>query len=128
MGPSLETGAIFDAALSGNYCAFAIRVSVMAVQEKCDEKGRSVRFGKAHARDGRGIPPFSQSALKGWGPRHLVPFLRSIWCNAASGVKLTFQPLHKVLSLLHVSTLRAWSEAACFQSGVVCPQSHFNFK
>jgi hypothetical protein len=41
LGPSLETGAVFDAALSGNYCAIAIRVSVMAVQEKCDEKGRS---------------------------------------------------------------------------------------
>ena len=41
LGPSLETGAIFDAALSGNYCAIAIRVSVRAVQEKCDEKGGS---------------------------------------------------------------------------------------
>jgi len=24
LGPSLETGAVFDAALSGNYCAIAI--------------------------------------------------------------------------------------------------------
>src|SRR6202790_810635 len=32
-------------------------VSVRAVQEKCDEKGRGVRFGRAHARDGGGIPP-----------------------------------------------------------------------
>jgi len=55
LGPSLETGAVFDAVLSVNYCAIAIRVSVRAVQEKCDEKGRGVRFGKAHARDGRGI-------------------------------------------------------------------------
>ena len=54
----LETGAVFDAALSGNYCAIAIRVSVMAVQEKCDEKGQVVRLGKHRARDGRGIPPF----------------------------------------------------------------------
>jgi hypothetical protein len=38
LGPSLETGTVFDAALSGNYCAIAIRVSVMAVLEKCDEK------------------------------------------------------------------------------------------
>jgi hypothetical protein len=38
LGPSLETGAIFDAVLSVNYCAIAIRVSVRAVQEKCDEK------------------------------------------------------------------------------------------
>ena len=44
LGPSLETGAIFDAALSGNYCAIAIGVSVMAVREKCDEKGRRIRF------------------------------------------------------------------------------------
>jgi len=39
MGPSLETGAVFDAALSGNYCAIAIRVSVTGVREKCDERG-----------------------------------------------------------------------------------------
>ena len=41
IGPSLETGTVFDAVLSVNYCAIAIRVSVRAVQEKCDEKGRS---------------------------------------------------------------------------------------
>ena len=68
-GPSLETGAVFDAALSGNCCTMAIGVSVMAVREKCDEKGRGARFGKPHARDGGGIPPFSQSARKGWGTR-----------------------------------------------------------
>jgi len=45
-------------------------VSVRAVQEKCDEKGRGVGFGRAHARHGRGIPRFSQSARKGWGSRH----------------------------------------------------------
>src|SRR5258708_37705761 len=56
MGPSLETGTVFDAALSGNYCAICDCVSVMAVREKCDEKGR------AHARDGRGILPFAQGA------------------------------------------------------------------
>ena len=38
MGPSLETGAVLDAALSGNCFTMAIGVSVMAVQEKCDEK------------------------------------------------------------------------------------------
>ena len=41
LGPSLETGGIFDAALSGNYCANCDSVSVMAVREKCDERGRS---------------------------------------------------------------------------------------
>ena len=44
MGPSLETGAVLDAVLSVNYCAIAIGVSVMAVREKCDEKGRRIRF------------------------------------------------------------------------------------
>ena len=39
IGPSLETGAVFDAALSGNYCRIADCVSVSAVQEKCDESG-----------------------------------------------------------------------------------------
>jgi len=41
MGPSLETGAVFDAVLSVNYCANCNSVSVIAVQEKCDEKGGS---------------------------------------------------------------------------------------
>src|SRR6266481_7048516 len=40
MGPSLETGAVFDAVLSVNYCANCDSVSVRAVQEKCDERGR----------------------------------------------------------------------------------------
>jgi len=39
-GPSLETGTVFDAVLSVNYCANRDWVSVRAVREKCDEKGR----------------------------------------------------------------------------------------
>ena len=39
--PSLETGAVFDAVLSVNHCTIAIRVSVRAVQEKCDESSTS---------------------------------------------------------------------------------------
>jgi len=39
IGPSLETGAVFDALLSVNYCAILIGVSVIDVREKCDEKG-----------------------------------------------------------------------------------------
>src|SRR6266446_10501099 len=38
MGPSLETGTVFDAVLSVNYCANCDSVSVRAVREKCDEK------------------------------------------------------------------------------------------
>src|SRR6266446_5110731 len=50
MGPSLETGTVFDAVLSVNYCANCDSVSVRAVQEKCDEKG----LGAASAhRNGR---------------------------------------------------------------------------
>jgi len=45
LGPSLETGTVFDIALSGNYCAIANRVSVMAVQERCDDKGLKAAFG-----------------------------------------------------------------------------------
>jgi hypothetical protein len=41
LGPSLETGAIFDAALSGGLLRDCDLVSVRAVQEKCDEKGGS---------------------------------------------------------------------------------------
>ena len=37
-GPSLETGTVFDAVLSVNYCAIGVCMSVRAVQEKCDEK------------------------------------------------------------------------------------------
>src|SRR6266446_3143075 len=50
LGPSLETGTVFDAVLSVNYCANCDSVSVRAVQEKCDEKG----LGAASAhRNGR---------------------------------------------------------------------------
>ena len=41
LGPSLETGAVFDVALSVNYCADCDLVSVRAVHEKCDEKSRA---------------------------------------------------------------------------------------
>jgi hypothetical protein len=41
LGPSLETGTVFNAVLSVNYCANCDWVSVMGVQEKCDEKGRA---------------------------------------------------------------------------------------
>ena len=70
LGPSLETGAIFDTALSGNYCRIADCVSVRAVLEKCDEKGlgsasghRNVRcrqFGRAPF----GYPPRLRSGLR----------------------------------------------------------------
>jgi hypothetical protein len=44
MSPSLETGTVFDAVLSVNYCANCDSVSVRAVREKCDEKG-GAEFG-----------------------------------------------------------------------------------
>src|SRR5260370_17050786 len=49
LGPSLETGKVFDAVLSVNSCTIAIGVSVRAVQEKCDErKGRVWASCAAH--------------------------------------------------------------------------------
>jgi len=88
LGPSLETGTIFDAVLSVNYCAICDLVSVRAVQEKCDEKGGGVRFGKAHEGDGGGIPPFSQSARKGWSTRRwALPWPRvSYWITMPPSV------------------------------------------
>src|SRR6266436_8148623 len=50
MGPSLETGAVFDAVLSVNYCANCDSVSVRAVQEKCDEKGLGAASGHRNVR------------------------------------------------------------------------------
>jgi hypothetical protein len=41
MGPSLETGTVFDALLFGELLRGWDCVSVMRVQEMCDEKGRS---------------------------------------------------------------------------------------
>jgi hypothetical protein len=41
MSPSPETGAVFDAALSGELLRDCDLVSVRAVQENCDEKGGS---------------------------------------------------------------------------------------
>src|SRR6266446_2239522 len=70
MGPSLETGTVFDAVLSVNYCANCDSVSVRAVREKCDEKGlgaasahRNVRcrqFGRLPF----GYPPRLRSGLR----------------------------------------------------------------
>jgi hypothetical protein len=50
MSPSLEAGAVFDAVLSVNYCANCDSVSVIAVQEKCDEKGLGAASGRRNAR------------------------------------------------------------------------------
>src|ERR1700676_2639628 len=50
LGPSLETGAVCDAALSGDYHRIADYVSVRAVQEKCDEKGLGAASGHRHYR------------------------------------------------------------------------------
>jgi hypothetical protein len=51
IGPSLETGAVFDAALSGELLRDCDLVSVMGVQEKCDEKRQALTrmaFGFRH--------------------------------------------------------------------------------
>src|SRR6266853_4438476 len=50
MGPSLETGTVFDAVLSVNYCANCDCVSVRTVQEKCDEKGLGAASGHRNVR------------------------------------------------------------------------------
>jgi hypothetical protein len=42
VGPSLETGALLDAALWKNVKAVCGWESVMGVQEKCDEKSRPI--------------------------------------------------------------------------------------
>ncbi len=68
MGPSLETGAVFDAVLSVNYCANCDSVSVRAVREKCDEKGlgaghRNVRCWQL-GRAPFGYPPRLRSGLR----------------------------------------------------------------
>jgi hypothetical protein len=43
MAPSLETGAVFDAALSGNYCAIAIWCLCSANKKNVMKKGRHSR-------------------------------------------------------------------------------------
>jgi hypothetical protein len=43
MAPSLETGAVFDAALSGNYCAIAIWCLCWAYKKNVMKKGRHSR-------------------------------------------------------------------------------------
>src|ERR1700726_2057060 len=52
MGPPLETGSVFDALLSVNYCAITICVSVMAVREKCDEKNQGREVARQRVGDG----------------------------------------------------------------------------
>ena len=73
LGPSLETGAVFDAALSGNYCAIAIAVSVMTAQEKCDEKGLRAGGWPTLALSRTRLPKASRFSKGGHhGPRRLV--------------------------------------------------------
>src|SRR6266403_6399721 len=96
LGPSLETGTVFDAVLSVNYCAKCDCVSVMAVQEKCDEKRQGARLGKPHARDGRGIPPFSQRARKGWGNRPLCAEVRELAKNSERQANVRTAPLARL--------------------------------
>jgi hypothetical protein len=52
-------------------------VSVRAVQEKCDEKGGGARLGRAHARDGRGIP--SLESRETWGTRQEILLDKGFW-------------------------------------------------
>ena len=61
MCPSLETDAVFDAALSGNYCKRRACVSVIAVREKCDEKGA----GESRSGDGGDAPLIAKNAMSG---------------------------------------------------------------
>ncbi len=70
MGPSLETGAVFDAVLSVNYCANCDSVSVRAVQEKCDERGRELPPCDER---GRELPP--GAAMLGVGSSAGPPLL-----------------------------------------------------
>src|SRR6266403_458445 len=70
MGPSLETGSVFDAVLSVNYCANCDSVSVRAVREKCDEKGLGAASGRRNVRCRQsagppfGSPPRLRSGLR----------------------------------------------------------------
>src|SRR5258706_4516011 len=87
MGPSLETGTVFDAVLSVNYCANCDCVSVRAVQEKCDEKGPGAASGRRKVKIGssagppsaiplgfaRGFGRLSRKAREGAHPRRFWP-------------------------------------------------------
>src|SRR5258708_709852 len=73
MGPSLKTGAVFDAVLSVNYCANCDSVSVRAVREKCDEKGLrdNWRYHSVRCRQFRRAPlRLSPSASLGASAKH----------------------------------------------------------
>src|SRR5437899_10154419 len=70
MSPSLETGAVFDAVLSVNYCANCDSVSVRAVREKCDEKGLGAASGRRNVRCqqfGRAPSAIPLSFARGFG-------------------------------------------------------------
>jgi hypothetical protein len=64
MGPSLETGAVFDAALSRELLQDCDPVSVLTVQEKCDEKGLGAASGHRNLR----------CRQFGKGPPSAIPF------------------------------------------------------
>ena len=62
IGPSLETGALPDAALAGNVCTDYGWASVMTVQEKCDEKS-----GSRSSRCADISTPTLRKVREGWG-------------------------------------------------------------
>ncbi len=70
MGPSLEAGTVFDAVLSVNYCANCDSVSVIAVQEKCDEKRLGAASGRRNVRCrqfGRALFGYPLGFARGFG-------------------------------------------------------------
>ncbi len=58
MSPSLETGAVLDAALSVNYCAIRDCVSAMGVTLVCDEKRPARPVAKFGEGDGVSLSLF----------------------------------------------------------------------
>src|ERR1700680_4753443 len=119
MGPSLETGAFFECCTVGELLRVCDSVSVMAVQEKCDEKGKerevrksscvrrtwnptpsaSLRAGSFRKvrEKGWGTWLFSQRARKGWGCR----LLNSCPCHGR-GYWLRSTPEYGENSLTHL--------------------------
>jgi len=69
LGPSLEAGAVLDVALSGKLLQDCDSVSVIAVQERCDEKGLGAASGHRNVRCRQfagpfGYPPRLRSGLR----------------------------------------------------------------
>src|SRR6266404_4077357 len=117
MGPSLETGAVFDAVLSVNYCANCDSVSVRAVREKCDEKGLGAAPGHRNVRCRQfGRVPLRLALRAGFLEKREKGRTRSCFTSTIQEIRVTLAAL--------IGPTRHRKRFRVRVSGFTSPQNH----